>query len=74
MARWIEISAMRVLEVTQIEYRNSYQRLNAQGDSPEDGEMTYRVVRESDGKVFKLADFVPREHYCGNDVIYLQDI
>ncbi len=71
--RWIEIPAMRVLAVSGIALRNDFDQVSERGEQPAEGVSAYRLVRKSDGKVFKWAEF-GRVDRGGDDTVYLQEI
>lgn len=73
MSRWIDVPALRVFEVSHDEFYGNYRRVNQKGEYPTMGEETYRVIRDSDSKVFKLARFVPTEGPAKN-CHYLEEI
>ena len=73
-SRWIDVPAHRILEVPMTEVlSNAYQRVNTEGNPPQLGEAVYRVIRQSDGKVFKPARFLPADFLAIN-TYYLEDI
>ena len=75
MSKWIEIPPRRILEVNGVDLVNdSYKRLDKNGMPVREGDILYRVVRQSDGKVFKPAEFIPATHQYGYHVWYLEEI
>ncbi len=74
MGRWIEIPAHRIYEISRIEIQEGeYELLGEHGGFPSEGHATYRVVRQSDGKVFKPARFIPGGSGA-NDCLYLEEV
>jgi len=74
-AEWIEIPAQRVLRVPMTTIVNEFSVVTADGQPANVGwaEKIHRVIRKSDGRVFKLADYVPA---CSpsESYMYLQDL
>ena len=60
MAEWVEIPACRILLVPHAEFFSDYQAVNEKGDpmSTVSG-VPYRIIRKTDGKVFKPARYRP---------------
>lgn len=73
MAKWIEIPARRVLEVDRNELFEQYDLLGEDGFPVAQGASVYRIVKRSNGKVFKPAEFVPAAHFEMN-VYYLEEL
>ena len=60
MAEWIEVPAHRIYVISERELRNGFDYIGENGKLVERGEIPYRFVRKKDGKVFKLARFIPQ--------------
>lgn len=73
MARWIEVPAHRVLEVPTDELRENYEQLNTDGKPVQFGQLTYRIVRKSDGKLFVEPRFHTNSNHLAS-LIYLEEI
>jgi len=71
--RVIEIPHRRVLEMDKSYFDNNFMCVNENGDSVGMSEALYLVVRNSDSKVFKLAEFVPYG-WKGKDCVYLEEL
>ena len=56
---WIDIPAHRVLVINHEEYDREFTPLNEQGFATSAGECPYRIVRNRDQKMFRIADFLP---------------
>ena len=67
MAEWIEVPAHRIYVICARELRDGFDHIGENGKPVERGEIPYRFVRKKDGKVFKLARFIPQHtgvHVC----------
>jgi hypothetical protein len=67
MAEWIEVPAHRIYVISGHELRDGFDYIGENGKPVERSEIAYRFVRKTDGKVFKLARFIPqytRVHVC----------
>lgn len=73
MPRWIEIPAKRILEVPRHIFLEEYRRVGPDGEDCPAFMKAYRIVRRSDHKVFKPAEFMPAEGLA-LDVCYLEEI
>jgi hypothetical protein len=60
MAEWIEVPAHRIYVICARELRYGFDYIDEKGKPVERGEIPYRFVRKKDGKVFKLARFIPQ--------------
>ena len=61
MAEWIEVPAHRIYVIHAHELRDGFDYIGENGKPVErDDEIPYRFVRKKDGKVFKLARFIPQ--------------
>lgn len=73
--RSIEIPHKRIIEMSARHFEQNFRRMNANGDTPNYGEATYMAVRYRDGRVFKMAEFVPAERTTANmDYVYLEEL
>lgn len=61
MSRWIDVPAKRIFEIDAEIFRNDFRALNANGEPVGYGEQTYLAIRKRDDKVFRLAEFIPRD-------------
>jgi hypothetical protein len=67
MAEWIEVPAHRIYVICARELRGGFDYIGENGKPVERSEITYRFVRKKDGKIFKLARFIPQYtgvHVC----------
>ena len=67
MAEWIEVPAHRIYVISARELRDGFDYIDEKGKPVARGEIPYRFVRKKDGKVFKLARFIPQYsevYYC----------
>ena len=60
MAEWIEVPAHRIYVICVRELRDGFDYIGENGKPVERAEFPYRFVRKKDGKVFKLARFIPQ--------------
>ena len=60
MAEWIEVPAHRIYVISGHELRGGFDYIGENGRSVAGAEIPYRFVRKKDGKVFKLARFIPQ--------------
>jgi hypothetical protein len=60
MAEWIEVPAHRIYVICVRELRDGFDYIGENGKVVERAEFPYRFVRKKDGKVFKLARFIPQ--------------
>ena len=73
MAEWIEVPAHRIYVICARELRDGFDYIRENGRPVAHGENPYRLVRKKDGKVFKLARFIPQ--YSGfHDYTALEEI
>jgi hypothetical protein len=73
MAEWIEVPAHRIYVICARELRDGFDYIRENGRPSAHGENPYRFVRKKDGKVFKLARFIPQ--YSGvHDCTALEEI
>ena len=71
--RIIDIPAGHVREVDREYFEQNYTRVDKDGKEVAMSEPPYLVVRNSDGKVFKLAEFVPYG-WKAKDCVYLEEL
>ena len=71
--RIIDIPAGQVREMARDYYESNYKRLDGNGNEVPMGEAPYIVVRNRDGKVFKLAKYVPYG-WQARDYVYLEEL
>ena len=60
MAEWIEVPAHRIYLISESELRDAFDYIGENGRRTPRDEIPYRFVRKKDGKVFKLARFIPQ--------------
>ena len=73
MAEWIEVPAHRIYVICARELRDGFDYIDEKGKPVKGAELSYRFVRKKDGKVFKLARFIPQ--YSGvHDCTALEEI
>ena len=60
MAEWIEVPAHRICLISESELRDAFDYIGENGRRTPRDEIPYRFVRKKDGKVFKLARFIPQ--------------
>jgi hypothetical protein len=72
MAKWIEVPAHRILEVESDEFREEYQRLDSNGEIAQEGAAVELILRNRDGRRFKLAKFFPLSDF--RMMIYLEEL
>jgi len=73
VTRAIEIPHKRVLEMDKAYFDNNFMCVNENGENVGMSEALYLVVRNSDSKVFKLAEFVPYG-WKAKDCVYLEEL
>ena len=71
--RIIDIPAGHVREMARDYYEANYTRLDKNGQPVAMGEEPYVVVRDLDGKVFRLAKYVPYG-WQAKDCVYLEEL
>lgn len=72
MARWIEIPASRVLEVSHAELATEFVVYNRLGEEIASAGDLYRAFRKKDVRLFKPAALVPVNE-IGEGMVYLQE-
>lgn len=71
MSQWIEIQALRILALDDIDYRENYDAYSKDGTLVDHPSWPHRVIKKSTHQVFNLARFRPMHHDpdCG---VYLE--
>ena len=73
MAEWIEVPAHRIYVLSARELRESFDYIGENGRPAARAEVPYCFIRKKDGKVFKLARFLPQRNGV-NELTALEEI